>query len=1077
MINEKTKWGSEMERPQNKKLTAVDWLIAGVLAVVAAILYFASLANYIYPGESARLSALWNGLDASTFTMYPLAKAFAGLFGYGNLFAPICGALSVAAIYLVVSFFVCARTSQDDFAEQIVSARRLGGVIAAVVFMLTPAVREAATHLEPRLFDILWVLLATLLLPLFARAPKFIAWAVPLVLGVMMGLGLADSPLFLLLLPFFFMAVWRTSKVRGGSGYVAATIFLLIFIVAFFSYAPGAFGSFGEGLKFLKSLANAYIGTPNWLFVFLFATVPFFIALFSSNTAFRAQSDGWMQRLFHSTMTFVSILAIATPLAPSSLMRPYGVLPVAACAFATMTVGYLVVYWYLQFKAVRLGRAEDSARGDINFGRIIALVCGGIYAVALLFSSLLNLFTFDRNAGAFADKVADRILADLGDRIWFVTDGTLDDHLRFAARRSGRELNLICLQRDLDKKYLADLSELVKAKELGGEKNNDLVISLSSFGVLTFMQDWLSVDPAAAKAVAVFGSPDLLYAAKIKPIPELLFFGADPARTPDWGAWPEFDQLLSAPHGWGSYRLWTVKNPLDRMRLNLRRHLGLIANNRGVWLQDEGKPDEAFEMYERVLNEIDTDNVCALFNEFELARAGNKKALAKKTTIERALKAIVDDENRRYRLWTLANYYGYIRSPEIFMKLGFAWARSGRPGEALQQIHRAIDLVPTDKRTAFINMMAALYANENEQGKSRELYESVLAKDANNHDALIGLMRLELLEGNSEKALTYLEQATEAAGDDPRLRTEVALLHMMRGELDQARELLRQVTDANRDNLQAWSLLGAVTIQKIDATKDEKEKAALMKYLEDVVLATMEKQARSSSDYHLQTTRAFILLRKKEDRRREARDAFIAASRARPDITATAEIILDLDIALNDTVDAERQAREVLRRNRKAPRANYVMGSLALQNGRMEEAEMFLRRAADAQRPDVLALNDLAEVLRRKKNFQSAEKYARRAVAAAPKLYVAWETLGAILLDSKGDLNEAEECVKKACELSKDKNGKEADVRMLITLARVQLARGETARGKGTLRKVKDRLGELSEFERHEFEELRKSAR
>ncbi len=48
---------------------------------------------------------------------------------------------------------------------------------------------------------------------------------------------------------------------------------------------------------------------------------------------------------------------------------------------------------------------------------------------------------------------------------------------------------------------------------------------------------------------------------------------------------------------------------------------------------------------------------------------------------------------------------------------------------------------------------------------------------------------------------------------------------------------------------------------------------------------------------------------------------------------------------------------------------------------------------------------------------------------------------------------------------------------MLISLARVQIARGDSVRGKGTLRKVNARIGELSDFERKEFEELRKSAR
>ena len=176
-------------------------------------------------------------------------------------------------------------------------------------------------------------------------------------------------------------------------------------------------------------------------------------------------------------------------------------------------------------------------------------------------------------------------------------------------------------------------------------------------------------------------------------------------------------------------------------------------------------------------------------------------------------------------------------------------------------------------------------------------------------------------------------------------------------------------------------------------------------------------------------------------------------------------------------MDAERHARDVLRRNSRAPLANYVMGSLALQRGEYVQAEAFLRRSVDSPKPVVLALNDLAEVLRRSGNLEEAEHYARKAVATDPNLYVAWDTLGTIILERKGSLDEAEECIKKACDLSRTKDGKEADVRMLITLARVQLARGDRPRGKGTLRKVLSRIDELSEFERKEFEELRKSGR
>ena len=135
------------------------------------------------------------------------------------------------------------------------------------------------------------------------------------------------------------------------------------------------------------------------------------------------------------------------------------------------------------------------------------------------------------------------------------------------------------------------------------------------------------------------------------------------------------------------------------------------------------------------------------------------------------------------------------------------------------------------------------------------------------------------------------------------------------------------------------------------------------------------------------------------------------------------------------------------------------------------------KKAANAPQPVPLALNDLAEVLRRKKNLAEAERYARKATAVAPKLYVAWETLGSVLMDANRSLDEAEDCIRRACELSRTKNGSDADVRMLVSLARVQLKRGDIQHAKVTIRRVQTRVNELSEFEKGEFEEIRKRAR
>ena len=1034
-----------------------NWLFAGVLGLFAAILYFCSVADYAFPGTSAHLMAVWQGLADDPGVSFPLMAVFAKALGGGNLIAPVCGVVSVFLLFHLVAAFVSRRIKGEQLAGRRDRISLIAALVASITFMLTPAVRSAATHLEPRMFDFTWALLCFALVFPFYRCAKALSLLFPIVLGAMVAFGLCDSALFLVFLPFYYVLVVRVALHHGRKIYLSSFLFIASTVIAFFVATGLLDAGVVDVVKSIAKELRAYKTTPGWLFVLAFSTVPFIVSIFSSAKSF-GEKPGLVSWLFHGAMSFVLVLAFATRLSPSLLMEPYGILPVLTSAFVAAVAGYLVAWWWANRRSV------------------VAMVSGGILVFVLSVTCIWNLFSFDGEAGKFADQVAERILADLGGRKWFVTDGLLDDHLTLLSARDGKTVHLISLARDADERYLEKLGKVVEAEGVGGSKNATLRLSLS-LGVLPFVQDWFSSDPSVRDEVAIFGAPDLWYAAGLKPVPEVFFFGANEKAAPDWSVWKELNAILRAPKGWGSYRDREITNPVDRLRLNLRRHLGFVANNRGVYLQDEKRDDEAFAMYELVLNEIDSDNICTIFNEVAMVGQGHSKALKKKKELESMLKAAVDDKRRRYLLWRLGTYYGYIRDPDAFVRLGYAWARSGRPGDALSQIRRAIDFVPSDKKNALLSMMASLYASENDQKKSRQIYQTILEKDGADHDALIGMMRLELLEGNSQKALDYLQRATTNAGDGKRAKIELAMVSMMKGELAKAKELLRGAADQSSDDLQPWSLLAAVTMQQIDAARSEKEKAALAKELEDEIVPAMEKRAKDQFDYYLQTTKGFLMLRKGDKQRKAARDAFVNATKARPDIAATQDIVLGLDISLDDKENAETHAKEILRRNRKAPLANYVMGSLSLGRGKYEEAESYLRIAAEAPQPVVLALNDLAEVLRRGRKFNEAERYARKATEKAPSLYVAWETLGSILMDANRGLDEAEACIRKACELSKGKDGREADVRMLVSLARVQIRRQDLLHAKVTIRKVRSRIDELSEFERREFESVTQSVR
>ena len=1034
-----------------------NWMLAGAFGVVAAVVGFASMATYAFPGEGAHLMAIWKGLTSDPDVGYPLFSLFAKAFGGGNLIAPVCGIVACVTLFHLVATFIAWRVTNEGLVAERERLSQIAGAVATLVFLFTPAVRSASTHVSPRLFDFTWALLTVALAIPFFRASSGLSLLYPVLLGVLSAVGLCDSALFVVLVPVDLILVIVLAKSNGRQPYLPLFLFVLSGAIAL-AAALGFFDlAFVDVVKHLSAELRSYRAFPGWIFVLIFATLPFVVSVFSSGKAF-SEAPSLVPWIFHGALSFVVVLAVATSLSPSSLMEPFGVEPVATSAFAAAVAGYLAAYWWS------------------NRRRVVGLVVGGLLAFVLAVTVVVNLFRFDGSAGAFADKVARRIVQDLGSRHWFVSDGSLDDHLLLVADEMGKKINLISLNRDLDQNYLDELSAVVEKEGIGGSKNGTLRLSLS-LGVLPFVQDWFASDPSVVKDVAIFGAPDLWYSAGITPVPEFLFFGADEKIEPDWSNWKEFDSILEAPKGWGSYRGLGISNPVDRLRLGLRRHMGFVANNRGVYLQDQKKDDEAFKMYELVLNEIDHDNICSIFNEVAMVGQNHKQAVAKKRELERMLKAAVEDKGRRYLLWRLGTYYGYIRNPDAFVRLGHAWARSGRPGDALSQIRRAIDFVPTDKRSVLLNMMASLYASGNDQKKSRAIYESVLAKDSSDHDALIGLMRLELMDGNSAKALEYLQRAAQNSKEGKQAKIELAMIAMMKNELPKAKDLLKKATDFDGKDMQAWSLLAAVTMQQIDSAKTEKEKNALLNELENDIVPAMEKRAADQFNYYLQATKGFVLLRQGAEKRREARDAFVAASRSRPDIATTQDMVLGLDISLDDKENAESHAKEVLRRNRNAPLANYVLGSLALGKGKYTEAETYLRRAADAPQPVPLALNDLAEVLRRNKNLAEAERYARKATEKAPGLYVAWETLGSVLMDAEKNLDEAEACIRKACSLSKDKNGKEADIRMLISLARVQIRRADLQHAKVTIRRVRSRIGELSEFEKREFENAVKDVR
>jgi tetratricopeptide (TPR) repeat protein len=234
--------------------------------------------------------------------------------------------------------------------------------------------------------------------------------------------------------------------------------------------------------------------------------------------------------------------------------------------------------------------------------------------------------------------------------------------------------------------------------------------------------------------------------------------------------------------------------------------------------------------------------------------------------------------------------------------------------------------------------------------------------------------------------------------------------------------------------------------------------------VEKVVLPKMESVAGTADHYFIQITKAQTAMKKGKDFYRVAREALIRAALLRPDVSGVRDLILNIDIMLNDEERAEAHARQILRFNRDHALANYVMGSLRLGKMQYGEAEAFLRRSVEKE-PAAAALNDLAEVLRRNRRMDEAEAYVRQALKINAELYVAWETLGAILTE-KGALDEAEKALDKSLALYDD------DLRVKLSMARLQMKKGNLIRARELMLQIRKHQAKLPPFDQREFTRL-----
>ena len=129
------------------------WLCSLGVAFLALVVYSLTLANYVFPGESAHLFTQWMGMDALTSPQSPIwgavVKAVGGMTFPAsvamrlNLVSLACGVLSAGLVCGLVGFFVRNTVSQEDTVKFMGGASLIAGLTSGLAFVFSTAVWQS----------------------------------------------------------------------------------------------------------------------------------------------------------------------------------------------------------------------------------------------------------------------------------------------------------------------------------------------------------------------------------------------------------------------------------------------------------------------------------------------------------------------------------------------------------------------------------------------------------------------------------------------------------------------------------------------------------------------------------------------------------------------------------------------------------------------------------------------------------------------------------------------------------------------------------------------------------------------
>ncbi len=613
------------------------WLMAAVAALTGFV-FMLTLSPGVCPGTSATATARALGLLAPSAAVHPLwllaARAVAAVPLFDvvprlNAFSALCGCLTAALLFRITKrmLFELIRdppairlepaadeaskeeahdapdAAADNLNAQLIAS--LGGLVAALGFAFSAPFWIASSVLHAGTFDLLLLLVA---IDQLARYHYTSSTNACMAAVFLLGLGLVESVAFVSLAPLAIGLILLTA-IRSGQISESFLLFVLAtgltgaavntaLLVLLSDLGPASSASQVAALlavamrTHLSDLLSALPRT-GWVLVIAQTVLPPLVA-FTGVYRFSPLQDDPTRRKWVIGNILLTAFSVAclinAPYTAWALMRDANALPIIPALAIAVSAGALFAYWSL---------LATEHRYDADACHIEASLCTRLLGFGLC--GLLGLMTIralhtnfddaDGRQAAFADRIADALLAQTGSARCLLTDSTLDMNVLVRDHLAGRKRVILSVPADS---------------------------AQSPAPAQAFVERWLHSAPHQAQQVASVASANVWLRAGLNPVPMgLVYTGAADLSALSCESllatnrlfWREADTLLAdAP---------AMRPDLRRVQARLREQLSRAANDFGVLAERLGDSRAADEAYGQALR-LNPSNPCASLNRYGL---------------------------------------------------------------------------------------------------------------------------------------------------------------------------------------------------------------------------------------------------------------------------------------------------------------------------------------------------------------------------------------------------------------------------------------------------------------------------